>query len=369
MKKSLIALAVLGAFAGAASAQSSVTLYGIVDVNLQRTDPKAGTTTDVQATTGVNSGHLAGNRWGIRGSEDLGGGMRALFQLESGYALDNGTSLQGGRLFGRQAYAGLAGGFGTLVAGRLATFSSGTGAFDKFGTLDPFRTGYGIGGFQATFSSANASRFDNTIAYVTPTFSGFSAGIGHTFNVNGAENPGGSSANNNGQIMYVNFSAGPFYGVVTYDRIKAGLVAGDPTQKNLQVGAAYDLKVVRLSAAYAKEDKVFVLTPANFSFNPAGSAAPDAGHPTGADATAWAIGAVAPFGPHRLAASYQKRNVDSTPTTAEGDRKAWTLGYEYSLSRRTTFYASYADVKDDGSLKSADWGGAKEITFGLNHTF
>ncbi|MDL1861172.1 porin [Betaproteobacteria bacterium PRO7] len=356
MKKSLIALAVLGAFAGAASAQSSVTLYGIVDVNLQRTDPKAGSTTDVQATTGVNAGHLAGNRWGMRGSEDLGGGLRAIFQLESGYSLDDGRSAQGGRLFGRQAYAGLAGGFGTLVAGRIATFSSGTGAFDKFGALDPFRTGYGIGGFQATFSSANSYRFDNTIAYLTPTMGGFSAGLGHTFRVDGAEVAGGSGNNNNGQIMYANFSAGPLYAVLTYDRLKLGEIAGDPTQKHLQVGASYDLKVVKISAAYAKEDDQRVL-----------QATPQ--QAAGADATAWAVGVVAPVGAHRFAASYQTRDVDAFGTTPEGDRKAFTLGYEYSLSRRTTFYASYADVKDDGSLKTTTSGGAKQMTFGLNHTF
>lgn len=375
MKKSLIALAVLGAFAGAASAQSSVTLYGVVDVNVQRTETKEGTSgtcgTGVGGgrldctVTGINSGHLAGNRWGLRGSEDLGGGLRAIFQLESGFALDNGTSLQGNRLFGRQAYVGLAGGFGTLVAGRLATFASGTGSFDKFGTIDPFRTGYGIGGMQNTFSSSNATRFDNTIAYLTPTMGGFSAGIGHTFRVNGGELadnalfPG--SSNNNGQIMYANFSAGPLYVVLTYDRIKLGEVANEPTEKHLQIGAAYDLKVVRLSAGYAKEDDVFAL-----STTPQQAA--------GSDATAWIIGAAAPFGPHRLAASYQKRDVDSFTntlgvTTPEGDRKVWQVGYEYSLSRRTTFYASYADLKDDGSLKTATNGGAKQITAGLFHSF
>lgn len=357
MKKSLIALAVLGAFAGAASAQSSVTLYGVVDVNVQRTDPKVGTSgVDTPATTGLNSGHLAGPRWGLRGSEDLGGGMRAIFQLEGGYSVDNGQLGQGGRLFGRQAYGGLAGGFGTLVAGRLATFSSGTGSFDKFGTIDPFRTGYGIGGMNNTFSSANALRLDNAVAYLTPTMGGFSAGIGHTFRVNGGENPNGSGNNNNGQFMYANFSAGPLYVVLTYDRFKLGEVANDPSQKHLQIGAAYDLKVVRLSAGYAKEDDVFAL-----STTPQQAA--------GSDATAWIIGAAAPFGPHRLAASYQKRDVDSFGTTPEGDRKVWQVGYEYSLSRRTTFYASYADLTDDGSLKTATSGGAKQITAGLFHSF
>ncbi|GAB4472849.1 MAG: porin [Burkholderiaceae bacterium] len=356
MKKSLIALAVLGAFAGAASAQSSVTLYGIVDVNLQRTDPKAGTTTDPDATTGINSGHLAGPRWGLRGSEDLGGGMRAIFQLEGGYSGDTGQLGQGGRLFGRQAYGGLAGNFGTLVAGRLATFSSGTGSFDKFGALDPFRTGYGIAGIGSTFSSAAAYRFDNTIAYLTPNLSGFSAGVGHTFRVNGAEQAGGSSNNNNGQIMYANFSAGPLYAVVTYDRLKLGEVVGDPTQKHLQLGVSYDLKVVKLSAAYAKEDEQYVLqaTPAQVA---------------GTSAKAWAVGAVAPVGPHRFMGSYQKRTVDPFGATPAGDRKVFGLGYEYSLSRRTTFYASYADMKDDGSLKTANFGGATQTTVGLMHAF
>jgi len=335
-----------------------VTLYGVVDVNVQRTDPKVGTSgVDTPATTGLNSGHLAGPRWGLRGSEDLGGGMRAIFQLEGGYSVDNGQLGQGGRLFGRQAYAGLAGNLGTLVAGRLAAFSSGSGAFDKFGSLDPFRTGYGLMGFNATMSGANALRLDNTIAYVTPTIGGFSAGIGHTFRVDGAELAGGSSNNNNGQIMYANFSAGPLYAVLTYNRIKVGEVAGDPTEKHLQIGASYDLKVVKLSAAYAKEDDQW------------SGLRTTSAQVAGSSAKAWAIGASAPFGPHRLAASYQKRDVDSFGATPEGERKVWGLGYEYSLSRRTTFYASYGDVKDDGSLKTTTFGGQKQTTVGLNHTF
>ncbi len=105
MKKSLLALAVLSAFAGVASAQSSVTLYGIIDMNLQRNDPKAG---GAASTTGVNSGHQSGSRWGVRGSEDLGGGLSAVFTLEGGYSGD--TGLQGqGALFGRQVWAGLRG--------------------------------------------------------------------------------------------------------------------------------------------------------------------------------------------------------------------------------------------------------------------
>jgi predicted porin len=351
MKKSLIALAVLGAFAGVASAQSSVTIYGVADVNLQRTDPKAGTVSDASATTGINGGHLAGNRFGVRGTEDLGGGLKAIFTLENGYNIDTGTLGQGGRLFGRQGWVGLQGGFGTLVAGRIASFSSGTGSFDKFGSLDPFRTGYGIIGFGSTFTSAAALRLDNTIAYATPQLGGFSAGIGTTFRADGSELAGGSGSNNNGIVSYANFSAGPLYGVVTFDRFKLGEVAGDPTRKHIQAGVSYDMKVAKLSAAFGKEDQDNPTSPAT------------------ADSKSWALGAAMPFGPHRVALSYQKRDVDSTATSAEGDRKVLGLGYEYSLSRRTTFYASYGDLKDDGSLKTATSGGSKQTTVGLFHSF
>src|SRR5512141_1736497 len=117
MKKSLVALALMGAFSGAAFAQSNVTLYGILDVNIQRNDPKegtcyatvsgVGTPVSCGTTTGINGGHQSGNRWGVRGSEALGGGLNAIFTLESGFNIDTGTSGQGGRLFGRQAWAGL----------------------------------------------------------------------------------------------------------------------------------------------------------------------------------------------------------------------------------------------------------------------
>src|ERR1700748_2322615 len=111
MKKSLITLAVLGlgTAATAAQAQSSVTLYGLIDAGV----------TYVNSTKTANGGHsliaeqdgatagLSGSRWGMRGNEDLGGGLAAIFVLESGFSYNNGTSGQGGALFGRQAFVGL----------------------------------------------------------------------------------------------------------------------------------------------------------------------------------------------------------------------------------------------------------------------
>jgi predicted porin len=366
MKKSLLALAVLSAFAGVASAQSSITLYGRVDAGYTNFDPKAGTVTDVSATRGLSAGNLGGNRWGIRGSEDLGGGLKGIFVLESGFSLDDGTSGQGGRLFGRQAYMGLGGNFGSVVMGRIAAFSSGTGDFDKIGGLDPFRTGVGSLGWQATFSSMNSLRLDNAIAYVTPNWGGFSAGVGHTFRAAGQELTGGSGNNNNGYVSYVSFGAGPFYGVVTYDTFDLGELANDPSQDHLQIGLSWDFKVIKLSAAYGQESEQYVLGPAGVTIGTGGAVATQT---PGTDATSWAVGAIIPFGAHRINASYQTRTVDALGAVGEGNRDAWALGYEYSLSRRTTLYAYYGDVSDKDTYKTANWGGIKQTFLGLSHTF
>ena len=89
----------------------------------------------------------------------------------------------------------------------------------------------------------------------------------------------------------------------------------------------------------------------------------------GSDADAWMIGVSAPFGPHRVMASYQKRDVDAFGATPEGERKVWGLGYEYSMSRRTILHAVIGDRKDGGSLRTATSGGQRKITLGMTHFF
>jgi predicted porin len=294
----------------------------------------------------------------MRGSEALGGGLNAVFALEGGFSLDTGQLGQGGRLFGRQAWVGLGGGFGRAVLGRVASFSSGTGAFDMFGDTDPFYTGYHTAGLQNTFSSAGSLRLDNSVLWQSGKMGGFQGGVGYSFRANGAENAGGSGNNNNVLFAGVSFGTGPVYVAVTYDRIKLGEVGGDPVQKNLQVGGTFDLKVVKLHAAYAREDKVF---PNVISATP--QQAP------GSDATAWMGGVSVPLGAGKLMASYQKRNVDSLGLIPEGDRKGWGVGYEHSLSRRTYLHAVYGSRTDEGSLKTATSGGQSQITLGMTHFF
>ncbi len=371
MKKGLLALAVLGAFASAASAQSSVTMYGIIDMNLQRNDPSA---TGRASTTGVNSGHQSGSRFGVRGSEDLGGGLSAVFTIENGYSGDTGAAGQGGLLFGRQAWAGLRStGAGTFALGRVATFSSGTGSFDMFGAVDPFATGFGLSGLQNTFSSANATRVNNAALWQSPNWGGFRAGLGYSFNIGAAENAG-SGSNNSMIFTGFNYTGGPVFVSLTYDRIKptdaqkATLSANgvNGNQTHIQVGGTFDAKVVKVHAGYAKESNQF--------------AASTVGTTNGADASAWMAGFTVPVGNAAILGSYQKRNGKALTvgtTTYEADRTVWSLGGTYNLSRRTNLYFSYAS--SDGKKSLNDTGATataanaaydtKQTTVGIRHQF
>jgi len=377
MKKSLLALAVLGAFAGAASAQSSVTLYGIVDVAYQYDDFKR---SGASSRSAIDPGKQAGNRLGFRGSEAIGGGTSAIFALEAGYNMDVGTSAQGGRLFGRQAWLGVEGGWGTLVAGKIPTFSSGTGAFDMFGVIDPLGTAWDFAGLQSTFSPSTSFRPDNAIMYRSPKIAGFQAGAGYSFQTgpnNAApalqENPG---TGNNNRTMFtgVNFGAGPFYAALTYDVIKFNGstttvppgIPGAADQKMLQVGGTFDLKFLKLHAAYAKEEGVRPNVIQAFL-----AAGP------GADADAWMVGLSAPLGAFTFMGSYQERDGDSVLVAGvpvEGDGKVWALGAKYDLSRRTNLYLVYADTKGEKSLATVASGATdsvnrKTLMTGINHRF
>ncbi len=346
MKKTWIALAVAGAFVGAAHAQSSVTLYGIVDVNVQLVDPAA---SGQKSTLGVNSGHQSGSRWGMRGSEDLGGGLSGIFTLEGGYSPDTGQLGQGGRLFGRQAWAGLQGGFGSLVLGRVATLSSGTGSFDMFGFVDPFLTGFG--GLNLIFSSANALRTDNSILWRSNKMGGLQVGAWHSFQVSGGEVPN-RSANTHASGAAVSFGAGPFMAALTYDVIN-NPTAGRSDQKHLQVGGTFDLGVAKLHAGYAQEKDIFT--------------ANSVGITNGTDADAWMVGASAKLGAGTLMASFNNYDNDAL-AGVENDLRRYGIAYSHPLSRRTNVYLSAAENDGRKSLKnsSRDF---RQYTIGVRHLF
>ncbi|WP_416049134.1 porin [Cupriavidus basilensis] len=187
MKLGRIALAALAAAVPMlASAQSTVTLYGVVDTGIEYVN-NVGAAKDNVARMNTLTGTVP-SRWGIRGTEDLGGGLKSLFVLESGFAPDSGTSNQGARLFGRQALVGLSGPWGQVALGRQYTMLF-------WATLDPDILGPNVYGSGSLDSYLPNARADNAVSY-KGTFGGFTVGATYSFGrdtVNAGPSPAGTN--------------------------------------------------------------------------------------------------------------------------------------------------------------------------------
>ena len=174
MKKTLAAVAVLGAFAGSAVA-ADVTLYGLVDysLNYQHLDSDV-PTQDATDSTQLRSGANSGSRFGLKGTEDLGNGVKVGFVLENGFAADTGAlGDKDNRLFDRESQLFVEGSFGRVAFGRFGQLASSLGSYGLLGVTGPFSTGWGDATGGLKFVSANGfGRYDNAVTYVTPSFGG-----------------------------------------------------------------------------------------------------------------------------------------------------------------------------------------------------
>ncbi|MCY1283118.1 Outer membrane porin protein [compost metagenome] len=247
MKKSLLALAALGAFAGTAQAQSSVTLYGVVDANLEYVSNMSSVTPSAANGLSVgpaenlfrmSSGGLSGSRWGLRGVEDLGSGLKALFVLESGFGLDNGGLQQGGRLFGRQAYVGLE----STQAGRFTFGRQYTSLFDMMANFSP--AGYATQYEPVVAQLGLNFRSDNTAKY-TGKFGPVTA-VAHWSFGNGVAGGGevpGQFRRDTGYGAGLSYATGPFGISAAYDQYNPTLSAA--------TGAVGAFKKAAVAASYA----------------------------------------------------------------------------------------------------------------------
>jgi predicted porin len=375
MKKTAIALALLAWAPAAALAQSSVTLYGLIDASLQWNRQYASATNAQEGLWGVASGYQSGSRWGVRGSEALGGGWSAIFTLEAGFDVSTATSTEGGVLFGRQAWLGVQGDPGTLVFGRIPPPSSGTGSFDWFSPVDPFGAGFGINQIGSTFVAANGLREDNAVLYVSPTWQGFRAAAGYSFDYN-AQETAPQSSNTSIANFAASYTLGKFYAVATYDWVSypaAGTPnatgAGNPDEKLFQIGANYDFGVVKVYGAYANQSDISVIAAG------VGSISLPSGIKSYSN-QAWMLGASVPLWGGLAMASYQSADADSQTTTAAGGGTAnfkpsysvWGLAYSYNLSARTNAYLGYGQVLAGGTL-SDTVSDRQQFAVGLRHRF
>ncbi len=354
MKKTLAALAVLGAFAGSAAA-ADVTLYGVVDYGFlyNYTDKQAadGTSAD-DNTLRLQSGVDAGSRWGIKGVEDLGNGLKVGFQLESGFNADDGTlskyNEKQNRIFGRQATLSVYSDFGTLTFGRMGALSSAAGTYDVVYSIgDAFD-----GGDNDVFGLYGASRYDNTVAYQSPKFAGLQVTAMYSFkqdsNVakekfSGDEGDFSSSKRYAGVALTGEY--GPAQFVAAYELTKYG---SNGTKRELDkdanvffLGGNYDFGVAKvfamgqyfngLTTAPTLDDTLVSATGATvatdgvkgFGFN-VGTQVPAAG------------GLITVGGYY---SNFEQDGVVAGKEKHEGDYYGLAARYEYDLSKRTMLYA------------------------------
>ena len=332
MKKSLIALAVMAA-SGAAMAQSSVTLWGIVDLSY-RSVSQNGTTLATMAQDGI-----ASSRLGFRGTEDLGGGMKASFWLEGALQPDVGTSaaLQ----FQRRSTMSLEGGFGELRLGRDYTPS-----FWNHTVYDPFGTN-GVGSSLNTFTALGSGastlvRANNSIGYFTPTMGGLQAQVMMSVK----ESKDANTANEYTGIR-VTYNAGPLSAAVA--TASEGSTSAAASYKRTNVGVAYNMGVAR---------PMFQYTTAKFGANKVNH---------------YLVGAVVPMGATNIKASYVRSNY-----TGANDANQLAIGADYNLSKRTAVYATYARISNDGAATysvpggvgaAAAGGSSRGFEVGMRHSF
>lgn len=240
----------LMALIGAANAQSNVTLFGVLDLNL--THYRAGQQTGGINQTVLNDGTvngLNGSRWGIRGQEDLGGDLKAGFWLESGFNADTGQSGQGGRLFGRQAYISLSSASaGELRAGRQTILSDvilGRGA--PFGSNTVTNSGIGVTNMGKNLPMwIDAPRADNALQYQTPNMGGANAAVQYA---------PGEGVNDIFYGLRLQYDKAPFYIGASYEWNK-DRTTGDMTNKISSLSANYDFGAFRIMGGIQHNNKL-----------------------------------------------------------------------------------------------------------------
>jgi len=400
MKKSLLALAVLGAFAGAAQAQSSVTIYGIVDTGITYTSKVAKTNTPGQTgiNTGskfaVNSGVIQGSRIGFKGVEDLGGGLSAVFNLETGFNNDTGAlngqdSATSNNLFRRKSVVGLAGGFGSVLVGRQTdwadTISAYTAVNDFGGVIQ--NSGSNLNRLQGV-------RTNNSISYTTTNLGGFTGNLMYGFGETAGQTSSGQSFGLGGK-----YDNGPLGLGINYYQSKQGPTPSDTSliasanPLNTAAGAANSgataAKVLNLVASYqfgparvygnwsrVKQD---LNTAANLATTlPAGATrvtAATLGLSRKADM--FEIGTAYSLTPSlKLLAAVEYTTATFDTLNGKGKLTQYNLGADYWLSKRTDLYAFVSnlrakDMKNPGIVGDTTGNDASQtaVTVGIRHKF
>ena len=389
-KKSLIAIAALGAFAGSAMA-ADITISGRIDTGLNFHDweykDSVNGVTDDGNTFQMKAGQYSGSRVTIKGSEELGNGMKAGFVLENGFTGDDGKLGQGGRLFGRESIVYLEGDFGHFSMGRVGALSSGVGSYSIVYGFTPYGTGWGdYAGAKGEFMLNDRDRFDNTITYRSPEFAGAQVFAQYSLQADGAEDEH-TGVNKRYAALGATYKLGAFNTGIVFDTIMNSRDDAN-TEDSFAVswGASYDLGVTKpmIMVQYGKNENAlggFDMTDYSTAFKLGGNnfdlTLDDSEGLTG---FAISLGAVTPLAGGNLytAVNYTDGEVEGTSTYGiyqvvpnqdpthladigiEGDIQRWgvAVGYDYPLSKRTKVYGFAA--YNEGEFKS-NWSTGDDV--------
>lgn len=396
MKKTVAAVAVLGAFAGSALA-ADVTLYGVVDAGLVYTHLDQ----DVQGVDATDkfemkSGNQAGSRWGLKGVEDLGNGVQVGFILESGFNVDDGSFRTANTLFDREASLFVQGGFGKVAFGKLGSIVQGVSSWGKVGSVSAFGTSFGNYAAQAGAIFATSTVYDNMIAYSTPSFGGVTVYAQYSMGKSQSqswdadnkkwkptmvENESSTDRYYAIGAEYANGPAKLFFAVDSTNyaswtpvdpstTAEPGYSAKD-TDDSLTVtlGGNYDFNVAKLYAGVQYFDEVagkWIGASANKQGKVKGWAAT-------VSASAPVAGGNAMLGVGYTDASAADSLTDNGKPDFDLSRWVVSAGYTYNLSKRTNLYgvASYMQDKLEPSAAGAEdvKPTATTVMVGLRHRF
>lgn len=397
-KKTLAAAALLGAFAGSAVA-ADVMLYGVVDYGLQYThvdSDKANTDTDAVDNFQLSSGNQSGARFGLKGSEDLGNGVKAGFHLENGFSADTGSLAQNSRLFGREARLFVNGAFGEVAFGRMGTLGSANGTYGILGNLSPFGASW-VGAVEYSTYYVGGIRADNTVTYKTPTFAGVTVYAQYSFETNTKQEENlkateGKDSANRYYALGATYKAAGFdlAAVVdsynwssTFTKKDADLDDG----LSVTLGGSYDFEVAKIFLSGQYFDNMI----GNDKSQP-GSDPVDAGksdsfysfssyfdnqNPIEGYALQAGVSAPVAGGTAMFAVGYtdaEEANSEANQAKIEFKRIGTSVGYTYSLSKRTNLYgvaAYYRDsLKNEKNVAGADRDPSTVTVYaGIRHTF
>jgi len=358
MKKTLVAAALLGAFAGVAQAQTAVQIYGNIDVGMSK-----------QSDQTLNIGKRAANTLGFKGTEDLGNGLKALFQIEMRYEPDTGTTENNGRpLFQGQSRVGLQGDFGMVRLGRgLTPFQEIVGSFEPWHGLPTpagFYTDISVAGFNSApldtgGSGPNSNRISNAIFYNSPVTNGFQVnaswatkeGNGGTLTGTGTNvtYPANGLASANPFSIAGTYNNGPAAAMLAYERNAV-------ESKVWSAAASYSLTPeLKLMGTYSRQNQEHTNT-----FQPTIKGAE--------------LGLTYAMGPGKMLAGFGLKKQDDTTRLHDLITRQYSLGYEYSLSKRTYLYVDASRKSNVFSVNETTGlvDGSPTINFydiGVNHSF